>query len=141
MPTSYSIHDKGLSTTISQIDRDAFRKKTTHCPLGCRCGVLGNGKYAVEYTHPSTEILSQAMAELERLSSKVSIPPPLREKAAIIYRKALDKGLIRGRSINAIVAASFTQLAAKRSIQNSSAKSPKQASSMRKMLQDATDSC
>ena len=24
MPTSYSIHDKGLSTTISQIDRDAF---------------------------------------------------------------------------------------------------------------------
>ena len=26
-PTSYSIHDKGLSTTISQIDRDAFGRK------------------------------------------------------------------------------------------------------------------
>ena len=29
MPTSYSIHDKGLSTTISQVDRGRFRKKAT----------------------------------------------------------------------------------------------------------------
>ena len=27
MPTSYSIHDKGLSTAISQVDRDAFGRK------------------------------------------------------------------------------------------------------------------
>jgi len=47
------------------------------------------------------------MAELERLSSKVSISPPIKEKAAVIYRRALDKTLVRGRSINAIAAASL----------------------------------
>jgi len=33
MPTSYSVHDKGLSTAISQIDRDAFGRKL---PLSTR---------------------------------------------------------------------------------------------------------
>jgi transcription initiation factor TFIIB len=47
------------------------------------------------------------MAELERLSSKVSLSQPIKEKAAVIYRKALDKGLVRGRSINAISAAAL----------------------------------
>jgi transcription initiation factor TFIIB len=47
------------------------------------------------------------MAELERLSSKVNISAPIKEKAAVIYRKALDKTLVRGRSINAIAAAAL----------------------------------
>jgi transcription initiation factor TFIIB len=47
------------------------------------------------------------MSELERLSSKINIAPPIREKAALVYRKALDKGLVRGRSINAIAAAAL----------------------------------
>jgi transcription initiation factor TFIIB len=47
------------------------------------------------------------MAELDRLSDKVYIPPPIKEKAAVVYRKALDKGLVRGRSISAIAAASL----------------------------------
>jgi transcription initiation factor TFIIB len=47
------------------------------------------------------------MAELDRLSDKVYIPQPIKEKAAVIYRKALDKGLVRGRSIAAIAAASL----------------------------------
>jgi transcription initiation factor TFIIB len=47
------------------------------------------------------------MSELDRLSGKISISQPIREKAALIYRKALDKGLVRGRSISAIAAASL----------------------------------
>ena len=47
------------------------------------------------------------MSELERLASHVTITPSIKEKAALIYRKALDKGLVRGRSINAIAAASL----------------------------------
>ena len=45
------------------------------------------------------------MAELDRLSDKVYTPRPIKEKAAVIYRKALDKSLVRGRSIAAIMAA------------------------------------
>jgi transcription initiation factor TFIIB len=47
------------------------------------------------------------MSELDRLSGKVYIPPPIKEKAAVIYRKALDKRLVRGRSIAGIAAAAL----------------------------------
>jgi transcription initiation factor TFIIB len=47
------------------------------------------------------------MAELDRLSDKAYLPSSVKEKAAVIYRKALDKGLVRGRSIAAIAAASL----------------------------------
>ena len=106
MPTSYSIHDKGLSTTISQVDRDAFGRKL---PLSTRLQMWRLRKWQIRSrVHSSIDRnLAQAMAELERLSSKVSISPPIREKAAVIYRKALDKGLVRGRSINSIAAAAL----------------------------------
>jgi transcription initiation factor TFIIB len=51
--------------------------------------------------------LAQAMAELDRLSDKVYVPSSVKEKAAVVYRKALDKGLVRGRSIAAIAAAAL----------------------------------
>ncbi len=106
MPTSYSIHDKGLSTTISQIDRDAFGRKL---PISTRLQMWRLRKWQIRSrVHSSVDRnLSQAMSELERLSGKVSISPPLKEKAALIYRKALDKGLVRGRSINSIAAAAL----------------------------------
>jgi transcription initiation factor TFIIB len=106
MPTSYSIHDKGLSTAISQVDRDAFGRKL---PQSTRLQMWRLRKWQIRSrVHSSIDRnLAQAMAELERLSSRVSISPPIREKAAVTYRKALDKGLVRGRSINAIAAASL----------------------------------
>lgn len=106
MPTSYSIHDKGLSTTISQVDRDAFGRKL---PLSTRLQMWRLRKWQIRSrVHSSTDRnLAQAMTELERLSSKVNISPPIKEKAAVIYRKALDKALVRGRSINSIAAAAL----------------------------------
>jgi transcription initiation factor TFIIB len=106
MPTSYSIHDKGLSTTISQVDRDAFGRKL---PLSTRLQMWRLRKWQIRSrVHSSTDRnLAQAMGELERLSSRVSISQPIKEKAAVVYRKALDKGLVRGRSINSIAAAAL----------------------------------
>jgi transcription initiation factor TFIIB len=104
MPTSYSVHDKGLSTAISQIDRDAFGRKL---PLSTRLQMWRLRKWQIRSrAHSSVDRnLAQAMAELDRLSDKVYIPRPIKEKAAVIYRKALDKSLVRGRSIAAITAA------------------------------------
>jgi transcription initiation factor TFIIB len=51
--------------------------------------------------------LAQAMTELDRLSDKLNTQGLIKENAAVIYRKALAKGLVRGRSIVAIVAASL----------------------------------
>jgi transcription initiation factor TFIIB len=47
------------------------------------------------------------MSELERLSDKLYMSQGTKEKAAVIYRKALDKGLVRGRSIATIMTASL----------------------------------
>jgi transcription initiation factor TFIIB len=106
MPTLYSIHDKGLSTAISQVDRDAFGRKL---PLSTRLQMWRLRKWQIRSrVHSSVDRnLAQAMSEIERLSSNIGVSQPIKEKAAVIYRKALDKGLVRGRSINSISAAAI----------------------------------
>jgi transcription initiation factor TFIIB len=106
IPTSFSIHDKGLSTAISQVDRDAFGKKL---PMSTRLQMWRLRKWQIRSrVHSSSDRnLAQAMGELDRLSGKMYIPPNIKEKAALIYRRALEKDLVRGRSINSIVAAAL----------------------------------
>jgi transcription initiation factor TFIIB len=106
VPTSYSVYDKGLSTAICRVDRDASGRRL---PLSTRIQMWRLKKWQIRSrVHSSVERnLAKAMAELDRLSDKEYIPRSVKEKAAVIYRKALDKGLIRGRSIAAITAASL----------------------------------
>jgi transcription initiation factor TFIIB len=105
-PSSYSIHDKGLSTSISQVDRDAFGRKL---PIATRLQMWRLRKWQIRSRVNSSidRNLAQAMSELDRLSETVYIPAQIKEKAAVIYRKALSKNLVRGRSINAVAAASL----------------------------------
>jgi transcription initiation factor TFIIB len=51
--------------------------------------------------------LAFALSELDRESSSLGIPRSIREDAALIYRTAARKKLIRGRSIEGMVAASL----------------------------------
>jgi len=51
--------------------------------------------------------LHQAFSELQRFSDRLSVPRAVSEKAAYFYRKALERNLIRGRSITAMMAASL----------------------------------
>jgi transcription initiation factor TFIIB len=106
VPTSYSVHDKGLSTAISQVDRDAFGRKLS---VSTRLQMWRLRKWQIRSrVHSSIDRnLAQAMTELDRLSDKLHIPTPIKEKASVFYRKALDKGLVRGRKIAAIAAASL----------------------------------
>ncbi|MFQ5819371.1 MAG: hypothetical protein ACE5I5_05245 [Candidatus Heimdallarchaeota archaeon] len=54
--------------------------------------------------HSSSERnLVKAFHELDRLSSQLRIPKGVKETSAVIYRKALEKNLSRGRSIEALV--------------------------------------
>jgi transcription initiation factor TFIIB len=106
VPLSFAVHDKGLTTMIGRVGRDAFGRKI---PLKTKLQMLRLRKWQIRSrVHSSVDRnLAQAMAELDRLTDKLHIPPPIKEKAAVIYRKALDKGLVRGRSISAIAAASL----------------------------------
>jgi len=106
VPLSFAVHDKGLTTMIGRIGRDAFGRRI---PLDRKLQMLRLRKWQIRSrVHSSVDRnLAQAMAELDRLSDKLHIPPGIKEKAAIIYRKALERGLVRGRSISAITAASL----------------------------------
>jgi transcription initiation factor TFIIB len=106
IPISYSIHDKGLSTVIDRVNRDAYGRQL---PLATRLEMLRLRKWQIRTrVHSSADRnLAQAMAELDRLTDRLHIPAPVKERAAITYRKALDNGLVRGRSIAAIAAASL----------------------------------
>ncbi len=51
--------------------------------------------------------LAFALSELDRMASGMGLPRNVRETAAMVYRKAVNKNLIRGRSIEGVVAASL----------------------------------
>jgi transcription initiation factor TFIIB len=106
MPTSYAVYDKGLSTSIDRIDRDACGRKL---PMSKRIQMARLKKLHVRTrVHRSIDQnLAQAMTELSRLCDKLSIPSSVKERAALIYRKALDAGLVRGRTIARIVTGSL----------------------------------
>ena len=106
MPTSIAVHDMGLATMIGSTNRDASGKSLS-----------GSMASTVErlrtwdrrsQTHQSADRnLRQAFSELRRLSENLSISESGTERAAYFYRKALERGLVRGRSISAIIAASL----------------------------------
>jgi len=55
---------------------------------------------------PVDKRFERAEPEIERLSDKAQIPEVAKETAKIIYRKALEKDLVRGRSIAAVAVVS-----------------------------------
>jgi len=58
--------------------------------------------------HTSTERnLVEAMNAITRFADNLHLPEDIRTIAALIYRKALEKKLVRGRSIQSITAASL----------------------------------
>jgi transcription initiation factor TFIIB len=106
VPLSFAVHDKGLTTVIGRIGKDAYGRSI---PLNTKLQMLRLRKWQIRSrVHSSTDRnLAQAMAELDRLCDKLHMPATIKERAAVIYRKALDNGLVRGRSISAIAAASL----------------------------------
>jgi transcription initiation factor TFIIB len=106
VPLSFAVHDKGLTTVIGRVGKDAYGR---NIPLNTKLQMLRLRKWQIRSRVHSSEDrnLAQAMAELDRLSDKLHIPPNIKERAAVIYRKVLEQGLVRGRSISAIAAASL----------------------------------
>ncbi|MGC9148232.1 MAG: transcription initiation factor IIB [Sulfolobales archaeon] len=51
--------------------------------------------------------ISQAYAELQKLGSALGLSKEVIDQAAIIYKKAIESGLVRGRAIESIVAAAL----------------------------------
>ena len=106
VPSSLAMHDMGLATVIGSEDRDASGRSL---PTSMKAAIerlrTWDGRSQVH--EPVDRNLRQAFSELDRLADKLSLSETVVEKAAYIYRKALEKGLVRGRSISALIAASL----------------------------------
>ena len=104
-PMTLTIADKGISTTIDWRNRDANGRAITSTT---RAAIYRMRKWHIRSILHSSQHrnLGIAMNEMQRLSSQLGIPRDVRETAALIYRKALIKKIVRGRSIESVVAAS-----------------------------------
>ena len=105
-PTSYTIHDKGLSTIIDWHDKDSYGRKISP-KRRAQIYRLRKWQIRTRVHSSSARNLVIAMSELDRLSSQLGIPRGVKESAAVIYRRAIEQKIIRGRSIEAMVAATI----------------------------------
>ncbi len=105
-PMTYTIHDKGLSTVIGWKNRDAYGKSI---PTRNRAQLYRLRKWQARtrISNATERNLAFALSNLDRLSSSLGLPRTVRETAAMIYRKAALKNLIRGRSMEGVSAAAL----------------------------------
>ncbi|AFK22130.1 transcription initiation factor IIB [Pyrococcus sp. ST04] len=97
-PESILIHDKGLSTNIGS-DKNVsglMREKMYR---------LRKWQSRLRVGDATDRNLAFALTELDRITSQLKLPRYVKEEAARLYREAVRKGLIRGRSIESVIAA------------------------------------
>jgi transcription initiation factor TFIIB len=105
-PLTYKRHDKGLTTEIGKSVTELFK-----VPAKRRSQYFRLRKWQKRLLTSKDRNLSFALGELERLVSFLGLPKTLHEEVAELYEKALQKGLIRGRSIESIIASLVYSLA------------------------------
>ena len=105
-PMSVMVHDKGLSTDIGWGGRDI---NGNNVPTQNRAQVYRMRKWQKRsrVSNATERNKAMALAELDRMASRLDLPKTIRETAAVTYGKAVDARLIRGRSIEGVAAASL----------------------------------
>ncbi len=105
-PTSLTIHDRGLSTVINPANKDSTGRPLSSS-MKSTITRLRTWDSRSQSNVSKDRNLKQALTELNRLKDKLAVSSNIIEKAAYLYRKALEKKLVRGRSISGMIAASL----------------------------------
>jgi transcription initiation factor TFIIB len=105
-PLTYTIHDKGLSTTIDWHDRDIYGKSLSP---GQKAQVYRLRKWQrrIRVSDATERNLAFALSEITKISNNLNLPKNILETASVIYRKAVKERLIRGRSIQGVTSAAI----------------------------------
>ena len=93
----------GLTTVISPVPRDA-RGQRVRGPDQRMYDRLRRLQRRATYSGPGERALPDLVRVLNRLAATLDLPRPVREEAAFLCRKALDRNLLRGRSTEALAA-------------------------------------
>jgi transcription initiation factor TFIIB len=103
-PIKLAKQNIGLTTEIDRYDRDI---KGTAIPSERKAQLYRLRKWQIR-SRMGTSVdrnLSIALPELDRMCAHLNVPSGVKEKCARIYRKCVNKGIVRGRSIESVIAA------------------------------------
>ncbi|MCX6801766.1 MAG: transcription initiation factor IIB [Candidatus Diapherotrites archaeon] len=103
-PKKYVKLNKGLVTMIDRKGRDLRGNRLSSKSKAQMYRLIKWHKRA-SVSSSMERNLSIALTEMRRVASYLNIPESLVEAAALLYRKTVEKGLIRGRLIEAVVSA------------------------------------
>jgi transcription initiation factor TFIIB len=100
-PVTTLRHDKGLSTTIGWEDQDAYGNQLSGRKRE-QLRRLRTWNERFTSKNAAERNLKHAFGEIERMASALGLPKPCRETAGVLYRRAVEDGLLPGRSIEAM---------------------------------------
>jgi len=103
-PMNVLMHDKGLSTELDWQNKD-YSGKSLSASNRIQFHRLRKWQARARSTKHMDRNLSVAFSEIQRMASNMGLGKPVREEAAVYYRRAVENNLIRGRSIDAMAAA------------------------------------
>src|SRR5919202_7151701 len=106
MSTSLARHDMGLSTIIGRTNRDASGQKIDTA-MRSTMERLRTWDYRTQIRSATDRNLRNAFFKLDILKDRLGLSYTVVEKAAYIYRKAQERGLVRGRTISGVLAAAI----------------------------------
>jgi transcription initiation factor TFIIB len=105
-PTSLAFHDMGLSTVIGKEATDASGN-VIDTGTRMRMNRLRTWDYRSQVQSSGERSLQKAFSILSRLKDRLRLPNHITEKAAYTYRKAQERGLVRGDTIDSVLTASI----------------------------------
>ncbi|MFB6267668.1 MAG: transcription initiation factor IIB family protein [Halodesulfurarchaeum sp.] len=105
-PTTQTMHDKGLTTTIDWKNKDAYGRSLSS-EKRTQMHRLRKWQERIRTKDAGERNLQFALSEMDRMASALGVPRSVREVASVIYRQALSEDLIRGRSIEGVSTASL----------------------------------
>jgi len=98
-PISMQKFDKGLTTNVGEIsDLYKFEQEQTRKFLRLK-------KWQERVSTSIERNLRLAMSELRRVASFLNLPSVVRDEASRVYNYVLQRGLVRGRSMESVIAA------------------------------------
>lgn len=103
-PTTVSLSDKGLSTVIDK--RDLIGSNARMNGMSSRQVRDWRRRATIDQRSKTRDSRSRNLATaMQFIRDRGDLPPQLRDQASALYRKAVEKGLVTGRSIRGVTAA------------------------------------
>ncbi len=103
-PKSNLLHDGGLTTSISRNGKDGNGKRLDN-KARMKFNRLNRIHQHTRMSNAFEKGLAAAYTEIKKMCSTMSLPEKIQDSTAVMYKKAMKKGLIRGRSMHLIASA------------------------------------